>query len=150
MKTIPFTKAGYEQLQQEQKDIAEKRKEAVEDLSKARAMGDLSENGYYKAARFKLTGIDRRIREIKYLLRFGKIIQKSSGNTITEGSTVVLSDKTTDTTYMLVGEYEVDPLNKKISSKSLLGSILMGKKVGDTAELSAPKGKQTFIIKKVS
>src|SRR5476651_187589 len=72
---IPFTQSGYDELIQEQTRLQEKRKETVVSLSRAREMGDLSENGLYKAAKMELGGIDRRLRQINYLLRFASIVE---------------------------------------------------------------------------
>ena len=63
LKVFYFTKEKIKELQAEREQLKVDREAAVTDLSKARAMGDLSENGYYKAARQKLSSIDRRIRQ---------------------------------------------------------------------------------------
>ncbi len=77
---ILFTKVGYENLKIELKKAEEKRPEAVATLSRARAMGDLSENGFYKGARFELNDLDRKIRHLKRLIQEGQVIQKPTNN----------------------------------------------------------------------
>lgn len=149
MRTIIFTKEGYEKIKLEQKELQESRKLAVEDLSKARAMGDLSENGYYKAAKFKLNDIDRRLRELTYLLRFGKVVNTDSKEIIGVNSKVVLENSGFKTEYKIVGEYEADPLAFKISNTSPLGKLLLNKRVGDTIILHAPKGSVEYKILRV-
>lgn len=86
-----FTEEGIEKVKKELKIAEEKRPEAVATLSKARAMGDLSENGFYKGARFELSDLDRKIRHLKHLIRSAKVIQKPKSNeTIQFGHTVTL------------------------------------------------------------
>ena len=73
---IPFTKAGYEKVKQDIEYYSTKRKKAVINLKTAREMGDLSENAAYKAARFELGNIDRQLRNLNYLLRFGVVTEE--------------------------------------------------------------------------
>ena len=88
---ILFTKDGYDKLENDLKQAEEKRPEAVATLSKARAMGDLSENGFYKGARFELNDLDRKIRHLKHLISEGQVIQKPTHNEFVQiGHTVIL------------------------------------------------------------
>ncbi len=143
---ILFTSEGFEKVKNEQMTLLEKRKTAVNNLQTAREMGDLSENGAYKAARFELTSIDRRLREFARLIRFGKVVERSNIGVVEIGSTVVVSDGTKSYTYTIVGGYESNPLEKKLSHFSPIGRALMGKKVGDTVEVHAPQGVTTYRI----
>jgi len=77
---ILFTKEGYEKLKNDLKDAEGKRPNAVATLARARAMGDLSENGFYKGARFELNDLDRKIRKLKHLIKEGEIIKKPKNN----------------------------------------------------------------------
>ncbi len=86
-----FTKEGFEKLKADLKEAEEKRPHAVSTLAKARAMGDLSENGFYKGARFELSDLDRKIRQLKQLVREGRVIQKPVNNDVVQiGHTVTL------------------------------------------------------------
>ena len=86
-----FTKEGFEKLKIDLKVAEEKRPETVATLSKARAMGDLSENGFYKSAKFELNDLDRKIRHLRHLITSAKIIQKSKSNEVIQfGHTVTL------------------------------------------------------------
>lgn len=86
-----FTKEGYDKLKMELDEAIRKRPEAVATLARARGMGDLSENGFYKGARFELSDLDRKIRHLKHILEDAKIIQKPKDNTIVQlGHTVTL------------------------------------------------------------
>lgn len=145
-KAIYFTKAGYEDMVIEQKKLQEERPLTVADLKKAREMGDLSENGYYKSARAKLSGIDSRLRHLAHVLRFAKIMESSSSGIVEVGCTVSITDGTEQKTYTIVGEYEADSLQGKISHKSPLGSMLMGKHLGEKVTVQTPRGEKMFEI----
>lgn len=86
-----FTKEGFEKLKQDLKDAEEKRPEVVATLTKARNMGDLSENGFYKGAKFELNDLDRKIRQLKHLISEGRVINTPTNNDIVQiGHTVTL------------------------------------------------------------
>lgn len=149
-KAILFTQEGYDALQKEQEDLKEIRKAAVEDLAKARAMGDLSENGYYKAARLKLSSVDHRIRHVKYLLRYGKIKAATSTDIIDIGSTVLVKTGGNEKQFTIVGGYESNPSEGKISHISPLGKELVGKKKGDTVKIATPSGVSSYTVLSIS
>lgn len=147
--TIPhirFTQEGYQKIEKDILRLQEERKEAVVNLRTAREMGDLSENGAYKAARFELGGIDRQLRRLKYLLRFGSVTKIINKGYIDFGSLVTLSDGKNELTFTLVGEYEADPGQKKLSVSSPIGKAVIGKHVGDTVIISAPVGTINYSI----
>lgn len=150
VKQIRFTKKGYEKLKKEYKALLRERPLAVLDLKKARDMGDLSENGYYKAARVKLSEIDRNLRKILFELKSGVIATKSNKNTINIGSTVELSTEEKEIIYHIVGDLEADPGSFKISLLSPLGKALENKKIGDTIEINTQDGKVYYKIMNVS
>lgn len=88
---IIFTKEGYEKLKKDLKEAEEKRPEAVATLTKARSMGDLSENGFYKGAKFELNDLDRKIRHLRRLIKDGQVINKPVNNEYVQiGHTVTL------------------------------------------------------------
>lgn len=149
MKQIIFTEEGYKALQKEQEELLASRPIAVLDLKKAREMGDLSENGYYKGARAKLSSIDHRLRQIAHMLRFGKVMGVARTDIVQIGSTVVIHDGEIEKTYVLVGEYEADPLAGKISHKSPIGGLLLGKTIGETILVTTPKGQKSYKIIKI-
>lgn len=146
---IPFTKPGYEKVLDEKAKLISERPEVVEHLRKAREMGDLSENGYYKASRAKLSFLDSRIRYLERLTRLGIIVKTSGSNQIEIGSNVLLSNGKNQFNYTVVGGYESDPSKNLISHISPLGKMIMGKKVGDVVEVYAPAGKQIYTILKI-
>lgn len=149
-KKIYLTKDGLAELQKEYDELTKvKRPQILERVSQARDMGDLSENGEYAAAREELSFIDGRIEEIEELLKQVSIIQQSRGNAhnlIKLGSKVVVSINGKKEEFLVVGEWEADPQKKKISHESPLGKALLGKKVGEKAEVEAPAGKILYTI----
>ena len=143
---ILFTKEGYEKLVKEQEELREIRKLAVEDLSKARAMGDLSENGYYKSARAKLSSVDHRIRQVKYLLQYGKVKEAAQEGVVDIGSSVTLKTGDSEKTYAIVGGYESNPSEGKLSHISPLGKALIGRKKGERVSIITPSGQTDYTI----
>jgi len=148
--TIPFTKEGYQKVLEEKVKLLSERPEAVEHLTKSRQMGDLSENGYYKASRAKLSFLDARIRRVERLVRLGRIVESSGKGMVEIGSHVTLTHGNTQYEYNVVGGYESDPSKKTISHISPIGRALMGKKKNDSIEVQAPAGRKTYTIVEVS
>lgn len=143
---IPFTKEGFDQILKEREELLAQRPEAIEHLQKARAMGDLKENGYYQASRQKLNFLDGRLRRLERLVKLGVIVESKGNGTVDIGSvvTVQLGDKTH--TYTIVGGYESDPTRHTVSQISPLGKALLGKRKTDTAIVQAPAGSITYTI----
>jgi transcription elongation factor GreA len=131
MKQYHFTKEGYEKLKKERETLLKERPDAVAHLRKSRELGDLSENGYYKASRMKVNSIDHRLFRLSVFLKFGKIIMPQKGGVIGLGSTVIISEGKREFTYMIVGSEEANPKEGKISDVSPLGKALLGKKISD-------------------
>ncbi len=148
-KRIPFTPLGYNAVKDEYETLHKNRPAAVLDLKKAREMGDLSENGYYKAARWKLSGIDSNLRRLKMLLSYGVVIVPMNNKTVSIGCLITLQNEDRTYKYTIVGNFEANPAKGKISYISPLGSELVGKKVGDQIETIAPAGKIKYNIVKI-
>ena len=147
---ILFTKQGYDDVILEKKKLLEERPDAVENLRKAREMGDLSENGYYKASRARLSSIDARLRKLEKMVRLGKIIENVNTNgVIGFGSSVTISDAKGARTFTIVGGYESDPSKHTVSHFSPLGKALMEKRAGDRVSMQAPKGEIILNVDKV-
>lgn len=149
-KKIYLTKEGLAELKHEYDDLAsKKRPEVLARVAQSRNMGDLSENAEYVAAREELTFIDGRIDELEVILKQAVIIRegtKTTNHAIKLGSTVTLHVNGKKEVFTVVGEWEADPTNKKISHESPLGKVLLGKKVGDKVQVEAPVGKITYAI----
>jgi len=149
---IPFTSEGYQKLEADQDRLNIERAAVLIRLQTAREMGDLSENGAYKAARFELGTIDRELRRLKYLLHVGYIDSKENSlrESVVFGSYVTLSLNNKEVKYRLVNQYESDPGKAKLSVDSPIGSALMGQSVGDTVEVKTPSGPVSYQIKAIT
>lgn len=151
---IRFTKEGYKKLKEEYADLLEQRPLAVADLKKARELGDLSENGYYKAARSKLSFIDGRLRRFSDYLKRADIVDgdgsKLQIDTVYIGSTVTLSDGKREKTYQIVGDLESQPSEGKLSLLSPVGKAIVGKALHSAVEITTPAGKFNYKITKIS
>ncbi len=145
---VLLTKDGLVELKREYKELFDvKRPEAVQRLSDARELGDLSENSEYAAAKQDLSFIDGRILELEEIIHGAKLISGNHQKTqVDVGCKVILHINGKRDEFMLVGEWEADPKQKKISHESPLGKALMGKKVGDRVEVEAPAGKVIYKI----
>lgn len=150
MKFIPFTYRGLEKVKEEKEALLVKRKPAVENLRIAREMGDLSENGAYKAARAELSSIDSRLRHLTNLLRLGRVQSQPTAGTIGIGSKVKLFDGKKYVEFEIVGSFESDPTLGRISHVSPLGKSLMGKGNGDKVTIQTPNGVTSYQIISVS
>ncbi len=153
-KKIYLTPKGFEDLKEEYKDLNDKRRpEVVERLSAAREMGDLSENAEYTAAREELAFIDGRLEELEGLLKSVEIISDTkahSSQAVDLGSKVLVKTSGKEVLFTVVGEWEADPAEKKISHESPLGKALLGKTVGSEIEVDAPAGKMVYTVVSIS
>lgn len=148
-KKIYLTKDGLADLKKEHEELTKvKRPEVVTRVSDARNQGDLSENAEYVAAREELSFIDGRIDELEELLKQVSLIQedKAHSSAVELGSEVTLKISGKEEVYRVVGEWEADPAEKKISHESPLGKALLGKKGGESIEVEAPAGKIHYTI----
>ena len=146
MNKIPFTQSGLDKVTAERDKLLAERPDAVSHLTKAREMGDLSENGYYKESRARLSFIDGRLRHLERIIKAAEVMAPIAGDTIDFGSQVVISDGQKEFKYKVVGSFESDPNQQTISIKSPLGQALMGRKTGDQITVTTPKGKTNYKI----
>ncbi len=151
-KKIYLTKEGLDELKKEFDQLTKvKRPDILERVSQARSMGDLSENAEYVAAQEALSFIDGRIEELEELIKQAVLIQETHSKGLVKlGSTVTVNIKGKKEVFMVVGEWEADPHEKKISHESPLGKALLGKKVGEKVEVEAPAGIVIYTIASVS
>jgi transcription elongation factor GreA len=151
---IPMTRNGYTSLEEELKNLKSvKRPAIIEAIATARAHGDLSENAEYHAAKEQQSFIEGRIIELEAVISKAQIINPAefTGNVVKFGATVQIVDEDTDVeeTYTIVGEYEADADNGRISLTAPIARALIGKSVGDSVEIRSPKGKRSCEILKV-
>jgi len=148
MKKVQLTQQGLDNLKKEYEEFSKvRRPKAIERLKTARAMGDLSENSEYSAAKEDLALVEGRIQEIEELLKNVEVVQDNShSNTVTLGSRVKVIHNDTEDELQIVGEFEADPINKKLSSISPIGKALINRKVGEEVEIEVPAGKLKYKI----
>ena len=149
-KPVLFTRDGFEKMKAEYEELEKQRPHAVSELKRAREMGDLSENGFYKGARAKLSQVDSRLRHLKELIKRAEIKEKTSSDVIEIGTTVMLFNGTEEVTYTIVGGFESNPSEGRISHVSPLGSQLIGKKTEEKIIIITPGGKVEYIVKNIS
>ena len=154
MDKVPLTKAGFDKLDSELRILKTiERPNIIKAISEAREHGDLSENAEYHAAREKQSFIEGRIKELEGIISLAEVIDVSKlTGSIKFGATVELIDEETEENkiYKIVGEAEADIENKLLNIKSPLARALIGKEEGDSAEVSAPGGKKSFEIVKIT
>ena len=151
MDKIPMTAAGHQALEAELKHRASsERPRIIAAISEARSHGDLSENAEYHAAKEQQSLNEGRIAELESQIARAEIIDptKLKGDTITFGATVTLVDEDTDEEkiYQIVGEAESDVKQGRVSIGSPIARALVGKKVGDTVEVSTPGGGKSYEV----
>ena len=138
-----ITKQGLDELKSELENLTTNvRPEVINAIKEARALGDLSENAEYHAAREKQGQIESRIIELEYLIENATIIEEGSSNEVTIGSNVEIKyiDDDDIETYKIVGSTEADPFENKISNESPIAKVILGKKVGDVVLVESPNG----------
>jgi transcription elongation factor GreA len=145
MNKVPMTEAGYKNLQDELKKLVNtERPTIIAEITEARGHGDLSENAEYQYAKEQQSLIESKILELENTIVQAEIIDisKLSGKEIMFGATVKIKDNETgeQSTYQIVGEYESDIKNKKISISSPMARGLIGKSENDVVEINSPKG----------
>ena len=148
-KQIQVTQNGLDSLKKELEELVNvKRPKLVERLERARQEGDLSENSDYINAREELEFLDGRIDELKSVVENAEVISDNGGSKgkVGVGTIVVIQVNGDRHEFNIVGEWEADPSQKKISYQSPLGRQLVGKKVGDIVTVEAPVGKVVYKI----
>lgn len=145
-----LTKQGLDDLKKELDNLARvKQPDLIKRVATARDFGDLTENTEYANAREELAFVEGRIAELEEIVGKAKIIEengKKGAKTVSLGSKVTVGLNGNKHIFHVVGEWEADPINKKISHSSPLGKALIGKKVKDKVEVEAPAGKILYTI----
>jgi transcription elongation factor GreA len=150
MEKIPMTRAGFDALDAELRNLKSVERPAViRAIAEAREHGDLSENAEYHAAREKQSFIEGRIKEAEAILSLAEVIDPSKlSGTVKFGATIKLVDEDTDEerTYQIVGEPEADLEKGLLNIKSPLARALIGKDEGDSVEVKTPGGDRAYEI----
>jgi len=154
MERIPITREGLERLKKELVHFRQvERPQNVRAIEEARAHGDLSENAEYHAAKERQSFIEGRITELESDIGKAEVIvvDDSPSDRVVFGKTVLIYNIRTDEEikYQILGPYESEPENGKISVHSPLGRALIGKEVGDEIKVKTPGGIEEFEILKI-
>ena len=151
MEKIPFTQVGLDRLKEELNSLKHtERQSVIKAIAEAREHGDLSENAEYQYAKEQQSLIEGRISDLESSISRAEVIdiKEMSGDEIKFGATVEIEDDDTGNKqkYQIVGEYESDIENKKLSIISPLARGLIGKSQGDNVEINSPKGTKSYTI----
>ncbi len=146
-----MTSEGFSRLEAELKRLKTiERPQIIKAIAAARGHGDLSENAEYHAARERQGFIEGRLAELEDKLRRAEVIDPSqlSGKDVKFGAKVKLADEDTDdeATYQIVGEDEADIKAGKLAITAPLARALIGKRVGDSVEVTTPAGSKSYEI----
>ena len=150
---VRLTRQGYVEMKAELAALKGKRPQIIDEISKAAADKDFSENAPLDAAKEQYGQLEGRIREMEEALKLATIIDKKQSVTskVGVGDSVILRDLATneELRYMLVGPREVDPTKGKISSASPIGKAIVGRGEGEVVEVAAPAGKLRYEVKQI-
>ena len=152
-KKIYLTQEGLAELKRELDELINvKRPENIQAIKEARALGDLSENADYDAAKNDQAEIEGRIKRIEKMLENVEIIEKKISDVVSLGSTVCIKycdDDDEEDEYQIVGSQEADPFASKISNESPIAKALFNHKVGDVVTVESPNGSYQIEITEI-
>ena len=142
---IYLTDEGFLELEEELNELKNvKRPAVIKALKEARALGDLSENADYDAARAEQAQVEGRIIELERIMENAVIIEKRTTDSVSLGTTVKIKyiddDDDEFEEYRIVGSKEADPSNNKISNESPLALAIMNAKAGEIRTVESPNG----------
>src|SRR5690348_17178281 len=151
LKEVILTPEGFKKLQREIDLLrGEKRREVAERIRVAREFGDISENAEYDDAKNEQMMLEHRIATLEERLRAARVIDESeiTADVVSIGATVRLRDVNANKTfeYQIVGSAEANPAENKLSNESPVGKAIIGRKKGETVEVSAPRGAMKYKI----
>ena len=152
-KTVYLTEQGLQEIKDELDYLKlEKRPEVIKALKEARALGDLSENAEYDAARNEQAIVESRIKELEVMIEKAEIISAVNTNVVSIGTTVKIEyvDDNEIEEYSIVGSKEADPFANKISNESPIAKAIIGLKVGSVVSVDSPNGKYDVKIVEIS
>ncbi len=146
-----ITQEGYDRLVEELDELkAVKRKEVAERLKEAISYGDLSENAEYDAAKDEQAELEEKINYLENRIREANVVNSDelTVDVVSVGLKVKVQDMTSKEKldFTIVGTTEADPFNGKLSSESMVGKSLLGKRKGETVEIQIPDGASRYKI----
>ena len=152
-KEMYLTEEGYSEIKKELEYLkTEKRPEVINALKEARALGDLSENAEYDAARTEQAEVEGKIKELEVMLEKAVIIKDVKTDKVSIGTSVKIKyiDDDEIDEYSIVGSKEADPFDNKISNESPIAKAIIGASVGDIVTVNSPNGKYDVEIIEIS
>jgi transcription elongation factor GreA len=154
VKEVILTPEGYEKLKEEIDYLSTvKRRDVADRIRVAREFGDIMENAEYDDAKNEQAMLEHRIATLEERLRDARVIDTSevTADAVSVGSRVRLRDLEAGKTveYHIVGSAEANPAENKLSNESPVGRAIMGRKKGETVEVSAPRGTLKFKIMEI-
>lgn len=148
-----LTEEGLKSIQEELEYLKlTKRPEVINALKEARALGDLSENAEYDAARSEQATVEAKIIELEQMIEHAVIIKEVKTDKVSIGNNVKIEyvDDSETEEYSIVGSKEADPFNNRISNESPIAQAIIGKKVGDICKVASPNGEYEVKILEIS
>ncbi len=152
-KEIYLTAEGLEEIKKELDVLKlEKRPEIIQALKDARALGDLSENAEYDAARNEQAIVEARILELEQMIEKAVVIKEVNKDVVSIGTRVTIEyvEDGEQDDYSIVGSKEADPFLNKISNESPIAKAIMGMRVGDIVSVESPNGKYDVKIVQIA
>ena len=152
-KEIYLTAEGLEEIKKELDVLKlEKRPEIIQALKDARALGDLSENAEYDAARNEQAIVEARILELEQMIEKAVVIKEVNKEVVSIGTRVTIEyvEDGEQDDYSIVGSKEADPFANKISNESPIAKAIMGMRLGDIVSVESPNGKYDVKIVQIA
>lgn len=152
-KEIYLTSQGLEEMKKELEYLKmERRPEVIEQLKEARALGDLSENAEYDAARSAQAEVEQKITELEVMIENAVVISDVATDKVSIGNTIKIKyvDDDESEEYTIVGSKEADPFSNKISNESPIAKAVLNRKVGEKVSVDSPNGKYDIEILEIS
>jgi transcription elongation factor GreA len=150
---VSLSQQRFDELAAELENLKQRSRELVAEIQRAAADKDFRENAPLDAAREERGHVEGRIKELKQTLKAATIIEEKKEPALKSsvGDSIVLHDLASgeELRYMIVDPREVDPARGKISLASPLGKALIGKRDGETVEITAPVGRLRYQIKRI-
>ena len=151
MKDVLLTPEGFEKLKEEIAYLTtDKRREVAERIKHAREFGDISENSEYDDAKNEQAMVEQKIHQLEERLTRARLIEKEDvpKGVVAVGTKVRLRDLDAKKTveYEIVGSAEANPAENKLSNESPVGKAIIGRKKGETVEVTAPRGSLKYKI----
>ena len=148
---VILTPEGLRRIEDELRELQTvRRQEVAENIRQAKDLGDVAENPEYETAKTEQAFLEGRISDLKAMLSGAIVVDASDvpADQVGVGSAVMVRDLDSgeEWEFSLVGSYEADPVNDRISYESPIGEALMGRRVGDVVEASVPAGKVQYEI----